>query len=252
MAMTDDDERVQCADHGQGRATYVCRHLAADPVQPWFGEPASAERPWPDAWCTACNAAFEAEGEWNERNESAIEISVLCHRCYEDARGRSVGRLTGDALDAWQAYVAESCTLLEATQSRLRADFDIDRHPRWDWSQETAELVFSTEGAPVVVADIRFVGSVSTVSHTWLWSWANPHLHDKVCDRMSEVRELGEARDFPHLATAKWPATEEDGWHMAAIAARVLGARGVYRTPGETGYTFLVILDARWVSPRDG
>lgn len=245
----DDDESVACGEHGGGRATYVCVHLAADPVQRWYGEYPDDDAPWPDAWCAACNEHYASEGEWNERNEDAIQVTALCHHCYEAARGRSVQRLAGPARSAWDAYVAASCALMARLQDEFRDAFAIDRHERWDWSQGTAQLVFSNHGTPAVVADIVFVGSVSSVSDTWLWSWANPHLETRVRERMTEVRDYGETRDFPHLTTAKWPADEHDGWHMTAIAARVLGARGVYRTPDDTGHTFMVVTDARWVTP---
>jgi hypothetical protein len=32
--------------------------------------------------------------------------------------------------------------------------------------------------------------------------------------------------------------------------AKVLGAIGAYRTPGDNGYTFMVVRDARWVSKK--
>jgi hypothetical protein len=29
------------------------------------------------------------EGEWNERNEGCLNVTLLCHRCYEHARSQS-------------------------------------------------------------------------------------------------------------------------------------------------------------------
>lgn len=108
--------------------------------------------------------------------------------------------------------------------------------PRW--------RPFSNDGVPAVRARIQFIGSFSPLSNTWLWAWANFSIDAPNRALVEKVRELGEERDFPKLTTWKWNATEHDGWHMAAIAARVMGAKGIYRAPSDTGPTFLAIMDA--------
>ncbi|MBO0719471.1 MAG: hypothetical protein J2P41_01525 [Blastocatellia bacterium] len=133
-------------------------------------------------------------------------------------------------------------------QQSLEEKFDISKHKRWDWSQEKAELTFSNDGIPAVRCDIVFIGSVSHISQTWLWAWANFSLEDAVRIPLDKVREFGEAHDFPRLTVPMWPAEEVDGWEMSAIATNLIGAKGVYRAPSENGYTFLAILDARWVA----
>lgn len=130
-------------------------------------------------------------------------------------------------------------------QDLLEKTFQLGKHKRWDWDQEKAQLIFSNDGVPAVVCDIAFVGSISTVSNTWLWSWANFSLTEAVRGPMHKVREWGEEHDFPKLTVPKWSAEEVDGWEMSSVAIDLLGARGIYRTPGETGFTFLAILNAR-------
>jgi len=58
----------------------------ANPSQKWFSSEADEQNKWPDAWCSVCNAFFEEEAEWNGKNESRLEIKLLCHRCYEKLR----------------------------------------------------------------------------------------------------------------------------------------------------------------------
>ena len=66
--------------------TFVCEHLAENSHQAWCSsEPDDANR-WPDAWCDVCDEAFMREGEWNEKNEGALEAKILCHHCYERRR----------------------------------------------------------------------------------------------------------------------------------------------------------------------
>lgn len=243
--MDTEAEQVTCPEHGEATATYVCEHLAADPMQRWHSDYPSADAPWPDAWCSACNVAYMREGEWNERNEDDLEIRILCHCCYENARADSVGYLDGDALERWEEFVCTCCEELTKKNEALGAQFALGSHKRYDWDQETGQLVFSNDGVPAVTADVDFVGSISTTSNTWLWAWANFHLLEPVRARVEALRDYGEAHGFPHLTTAKWPAEMADGWEMAAIAAHVLQAKGVYRSPSDKGALFMLISGIR-------
>ena len=84
------EKQVECTDHGTGFATYACEHLVSNPGQEWFSREPDEEHRWPDAWCMACDAFFQEQGEWNEKNESKMKIQLICHHCYE--RLRSQGR----------------------------------------------------------------------------------------------------------------------------------------------------------------
>ena len=82
-------KQVECTDHGTGFATYACEHLVSNPAQLWFSREPDEEHKWPDAWCSACDAFFQEQGEWNEKNESKIKIQLLCHYCYESLRSQA-------------------------------------------------------------------------------------------------------------------------------------------------------------------
>ncbi len=64
----------------------------------------------------------------------------------------------------------------------------------------------------------------------------------------SLFRELHGLRE---LTTAKWKATEEDGWAMTAVTARILQAKGAYRAPDEDGYAFLIFTSLGWATRTD-
>ena len=92
--MADDDrERVDCSAHGPAFKAYICEHLAQSPNQEWFSREPEEGNAWPDAWCSACDAKFLSEGEWNDRNH--CRIVLLCNHCYEAKR--SQGTWTDDA-----------------------------------------------------------------------------------------------------------------------------------------------------------
>ena len=240
-----DDDSISCDAHGTARATFLCGHLAEDPVQRWHGEPASADHQWPDAWCDRCNETWLRDGAWNDSNSGALQLKIFCHHCYEHAKGRNVGRLSGASQESWRDFV-ETCTVdLQRKMDRLDERFAIAHHARWDWNQDRAEIVFSNDGVPAVVATIAFVGTLSRRANTWMWSWMNTSLTPAVVGGMARVRDYGEALNRPHLNVPIWPADETDGWEMTAVAAHLLDAEGAYRTPDDRGFTYMILSNVR-------
>jgi len=236
--------KISCDGHGDAWETYVCGHLLEKPAQEWFSEHPEEDNPWPDAWCAKCDRAFEREGEWNERNEAECPIKLVCSACYAEHRMRSVEAVKGREKRRWDAFVADACRDLAVAQKGMVTGLNLEAYPRWDVDMKKASLAFSGEGLARLVLEIEAIGSFSSTSGTWLWAWGNWHLPAIVRSRIPAVRELGERDRFLHLMEPEWHAAEHDGWHMAAIAARELGALGVYRMPGEV-VTFVAIMAGR-------
>ena len=248
--MSEDVLHVECATHGKRRATFLCQHLIGGGEGLGFHCGYNSEAPdevYPDAWCDACEQMLETEGEWTEHAMEAAGVKMVCDVCYEELRARHW--VQDD--EAFARLVEESNEYLEARQEELWSKFELEECESYNWNQESGELTFFRDGEARVVADIQFSGSFSTRSNTWLWSWANSSLLEAVKTGVREVRELGSRTGFLKLAAAHWRATEEDGWDMTAITARLLGAVGAYRSPGEGGATFMVITAMRWAGePR--
>jgi hypothetical protein len=237
--------RVECRHHGVGDATYVCRHLASGVFGSGFHCGHDDEAPdelWPDAWCDACERVLESEGEWNDRSEAFLGVRLLCSGCYETTRERNWNQDD----DAFDGLLRDAVAYLQERQDQLQSRYRLGRYSRYDWNQETGQLVFSDAGQSRVVADVQFVGSVSTVSDSWLWSWANQSVLETARQRVREVRTYGDERRYLKLACATWRAGKTDGWEMTAITAYLIGAKGAYRTPKDRGLSFLVITDVGW------
>lgn len=238
-------ENITCSTHGESTFAYVCKHLIAKPTQRWHCGYPEEGSPWRDAWCSTCNEAYEREGEWNENNEGEADIGLICCHCYEVGIAQSVTRLDAAMQSEWNEYLNTRCSALQAKQDAMTANLKINAYPRWDYFQESAQLVFSGGELPDLVADIEFVGTLSTSSNTWMWSWANFSLHEAVRSRIDAVRNLGEKFDYPHLTVPKWAGDMQDGWHMTALAAEALGALGAYRVPSDNGFIFMVLISAQ-------
>jgi hypothetical protein len=81
---------ISCAEHPDAREAFICEHLLLDPAQVWCSEDPTPQAPCPDAWCLKCDEAFQRFGEWNDANEAAVSIKLICSGCYERLRCMSV------------------------------------------------------------------------------------------------------------------------------------------------------------------
>jgi hypothetical protein len=243
--MTDEDRWIDCPEHGSAAAALVCRHLRTGQGLGFNAglDPENPDALWPDAWCDACEGVLSGEGQWNDTAVAHADFGLLCAHCYQKVRALNWPREGHVAL---ARLLESSIPYLQARQKELEVQYRISRYPRYDWYQETAELVFSDKGKPVVVADIQFVGSVSTRSGSWMWSWANGSLLESAKSKIRRVRTYGDTHSILKLACGYWDADEADGWEMTAISAFLLKAKGAYRSPDESGFTFLLMTGIRW------
>lgn len=243
--MSDSELKVECGAHGERAATFLCKHLVESESK-GFNVGYDPEHPnnlYPDAWCNECEAVLEQEGEWNDISEKFADIKMLCSCCYLDIRKRNW--IQDD--DAVSNLIQDSFFYLNEKQKTLTEEFKINDHERWDWYQDSGLLIFSHEGKQQVEAEISFTGSISTTSNTWMWAWANESLEDKIKSESLIIREIGEREHYIKLASALWSADEVDGWEMTAIMAKECGAIGAYRTPSDSGFTYMIIKRAKWV-----
>jgi hypothetical protein len=238
------DIKISCATHGDSDGALVCQHLASGEQRGfhWAHDEDHPDAWCPDAWCDECEAALNGAGEWTQQLVERADLRLVCSCCYSTIRKKNW--IQDDA--AYQQLLDESCAWLHQRQEVFARRFRIGDHERWDYDQDTAQLVFSNEGLPGVICDVVFVGSFSTHGNTWLWAWANETNAERVKARMREVRAHGEKNGYESTAGAFWPAHEADGWQMTSIAAFLLDAIGAYRVPNENGYLFMVITKASW------
>lgn len=243
--MSDDISKVECEEHGTGTSTFVCQHLL-DGEGLGFHRGFPDDDPdalWPDAWCDDCEAVRAEEGEWNDRSEEFASIRLMCQLCYCRARERNYQ----EDREAFDALAAEAYEYLDSRQQAASERYRLGEYESYEWSQGTGELSFSDGRRARVVADFQFVGSWSRRTETWMWSWANRSIEESVKKRVRRVRAHGEEQGFLKLIAGLWPATEEDGWEMTAIAAYLLGAKAAYRAPDDSTYSFVLMTDIRWV-----
>jgi len=133
-------------------------------------------------------------------------------------------------------------------QDLTEEKYGIGKYEKWFYDQTTGYLTFSDGDTIKLKIKYEEVGSISKISGTWLWSWANPHLEEKIKTAILKVKDYGREHQLEPLTKRKWYADEYDGWEMTAITAYLMKAKGAYRVPTENTFSFMVykeIIDLR-------
>ena len=146
----------------------------------------------------------------------------------------------------YDKYVQEAIAELKQLNEAYLNQFNIGSYEEWFYDQEVGLFFFKNNNIAKVVARYEAIGSLSTLSNTWLWSWSNPSTVPELSKKMLTVKAFGEIEQLDELKNAKWAATEEDAWAMAAVAVKVLNLKGAYRCPTEYGYLFVAFSDIQW------
>lgn len=80
---------VQCSTHGSQPEAFVCQHILAslDSKQAvGFHWSAEDDGPTPDAWCSDCEGARHAAGDWSDDLMRQVGIALVCASCYRAAK----------------------------------------------------------------------------------------------------------------------------------------------------------------------
>ena len=81
--------QIECATHGRSTEAYLCRHLIENVGLEFHRDDPSAEKPYPDAWCHACEKIRRRAGGWDRLDPAnAPTIRLVCGHCYDNILAR--------------------------------------------------------------------------------------------------------------------------------------------------------------------
>src|SRR5215510_6997295 len=151
----------------------------------------------------------------------------------------------------WSVWSREAVRLMRERNDAWLREYGL-RGCRYDWTLDDAQLVFIS-GSDEVIADICVLGSVSESEGTFLWAWANEAIPSHARRGLEKVREFGERNALELLTEPKWLGSRPDGLEIAAVAARVLDASGVWaETAGDVTLFFALSCFRRGANQPSG
>src|SRR5438876_6990311 len=116
----------------------------------------------------------------------------------------------------------EAYKYLNERQAICEDKYLLSAHERWFYDQETGLIIFYNEDKIILRIKFEAVGSISLISNTWLWSWANNTVLENTKREILRVKAYGEKYELKKLFQDKWDADMYDGWEMTARAAYLL------------------------------
>lgn len=152
----------------------------------------------------------------------------------------------GGETPEFKAMLAGSMEGLRLQTEAHQGTWRLGKSERWDFSQDTGELLFTFPDL-LVRAPAQIIGSFDSQQNSWIWGWANTSIAESLPRDSARVREYGEQHHIRRLTTPSWPGEEIDGWHMAALANRLCETNGVYRGPAGTTFVFFTFGDIQLV-----
>jgi hypothetical protein len=119
--------------------------------------------------------------------------------------------------------------------------YHINSYEHWFYDHGIGAFHFRSDDGRNLYFKYVDVGSYSTKTNSWLWSWDNNSVPKRVTIGIEKVRAFGEAKGFSELSQSYiTEADEYTGWALASITAKLLSAIGLYRIPQDHLFSFFV------------
>ena len=151
--------------------------------------------------------------------------------------------------ESYSDLAKEATELVREANVTLGEKYKMGTWERWDLDQERGLLKFSNAGTEKLRFKACIVGSLSTKSETWLWSWANKSILEEMSSPILTVKKYGEQNAAEKLTKEKWNATEVEGWEVSAVACKLIHGLGVYRGPTGNGFVFIIPTELVFYEP---
>ncbi len=147
---------------------------------------------------------------------------------------------------------------LTALAKQMRFDALLGRH-EWRWENETGLLKVRRldAGGATLTCATQALGSVSRMSETWTWIWANDlaEISDDLMTAARELRAIGEKNNVPEFTTGEFPREQVNAHLLALVAMELLNADAYFRGSYLGGEGFVLInrgeLSARYTAVAD-
>jgi hypothetical protein len=122
----------------------------------------------------------------------------------------------------------QSISELKKQQDTLVVKYKMGKYENWWYDQDKCVLQFKNKGEVKLEFTVAAAGDYSKKTKTWLWSWENKTIIDKMSGPVLKVKTFGVENKFDRLTTAKISGDMADAWEFAAITNKILNGIGVY------------------------
>ena len=144
--------------------------------------------------------------------------------------------------EEFDQFVTQATEQLRQKQARLRAEYGLGEYADFWFDQDSGTLQFKDSTGKIgLEATITSLGSFSSKSKTWQWSWANESVVPRLREKAESLKGLFELTGMNIFRLPVFGADEPTAWEVAAMAVRYLESLGAYRMPFGKLMVFLAI-----------
>jgi hypothetical protein len=155
------------------------------------------------------------------------------------------------ATDRYKAYATLASDELDHKQDMLVVNHGIGTFADFIFDQTTGKLAFKdARGRVCVEAEVTPLGTFSSPTKTWRWSWANESFVPTLRQKAEILKKLRRVTDKDYFEKPSLRASEKKAWELAAVCVRYLRSVGCYRVPTERLYVFLALDKIVAVAPK--
>ena len=122
--------------------------------------------------------------------------------------------------------------------------YDINSYEEWFYDHDIGAFHFKSHNGKNLYFKYVDVGSFSTNTSTWKWSWGNETTPASVSKSLEKVKAFGQANHYEPLTRGLIDGDEYTGWEMTAIAVKMLNAFGAYRVPSDHLFIYFIFTNA--------
>lgn len=129
--------------------------------------------------------------------------------------------------------------MLAERNERNCREWGMDGAERWQLDSNRHELLFTMPRGRRVSTSPQIIGSLDIRRGQWRWAWSNQSVAPPLRMYSEKLYQYGVKHGIPALTQPSWPATEQDGWNMTALALCLFHASGAYRAPADGLHIFM-------------
>lgn len=142
---------------------------------------------------------------------------------------------------SFDEYLIRISREVREKQETFRNLYRIDDYQQYYYSQSTGVFTFLNTDADNIFFDYQEIGTIALKPGTWLWSWSNSSIYERVKISSRQLREYGLENNIQKLTQNTWSAEEIDGWEMLSVAYDILNPLGLYRFENDNLLRFIIL-----------
>lgn len=151
----------------------------------------------------------------------------------------------------YQEFSQLKCQELMKVQEGFTKEYNINFYDSWFYDGESELLRLYNDDDDEIYFNYIPIGTFSTKSNTWMWSWFNKSSIERNRDLLLSVKEFGTENSYEKLIEGTFSADIYECWELAAICQHLLHGIGVYKVNSDGLEKFMLIMGVENVgSPK--